>query len=266
MPTDSHKNKKTKLVRTSTVLPSSWDFVRPSIQLVRQNIDTMLWLAIIPSGLSVLAGALFNRIVTKQTAGLGDSPTTAQTATAIQNIVHDIVTTQIGLLALGVIALAFLWTILAFPATIELMARAVQGKQTDVFSCLRAGFRKFWRIYAVSILATVIIAFGLLLFIVPGILLMRRYILAPYYLVDRNLPVFQALRTAAAESKPFGGYVLGTFGVFLFFNLLSSACNALPVIGLLLGPAVSFIYYFGFALRYKTITEAQKSLVVATEK
>jgi uncharacterized membrane protein len=139
----------------------------------------------------------------------------------------------------------------------------VSGKSADVFSCLREGWHYFWRVYASAILFIVLFAGGLMLFILPGIYVLQRYLLAPFYVVDRDLGIREAFKTSARESAPFSAYIWGLLGVLLAITFISSAFASLPVIGSLVSLAITYTYFFGPALRYKSISTAATGLPAA---
>jgi hypothetical protein len=67
----------------------------------------------------------------------------------------------------------------------------------------------------------VMVALGLVLLIVPGIILIARLALAPYYLIDQNLSIKESLVTAWKNSE---GHVTKTWGVIaveLLFAILA---------------------------------------------
>jgi uncharacterized membrane protein len=139
------------------------------------------------------------------------------------------------------------------------MLRATAGKPADIKSSLLGGFGYFWRTFGITICIFLTVSLGLLLFIVPGFIFARRYILAPYYGMDKNVGVFEAMRLSAADSKHYKGYIWGTIGVFVAFAIIGSFVSTIPLIGVVLSLIASYIYYFGFALRYQSIKAASAS-------
>jgi len=79
------------------------------------------------------------------------------------------------------------------------------------------------------------------LLIVPFFFAMRRYILAPYYMIDRGTGIRESLRQSAQDSKKFSGPLWGLVGV----NLLSQII-----------PIADILYMCAPAIRYKEVTDA----------
>jgi uncharacterized membrane protein len=252
--------------KTKIVLPGSWDLVRPSTRLVRDNLDTLLWLVILPSVVGLLANQLLANIVKRFSALLGEKPTDSQMEVAFRGLAHDLTQTTPGRVAVLLFVISLLWTVLVYPATVAFMVKASRGEHADVFSSIRAGWKYFWRVYALAILTAVIVMLGLILFIVPGLIFLRRYFLAPYYLVDRDLTIREAMKQSARESKLFTGYVWGVIGVILAFAVMSSLANTVKYVGPIVGLAIVYLYFFGPVLRYRTIAEATGHVSKASKK
>jgi hypothetical protein len=255
-----------KGTNAGTHLPGSWKFLLPSMQLVRQNFDTLLWLLILPSVINLLANQLIARYIQNFAESLGDHPTNHQITIAFHGLTHDLSKTAGGQTALVLMAISAIWTFLAFPALVVCMTRVVNGKDADVFSCLRDGLYKFWRIYGAVLMFFVLLVGGLVLFILPGLFVLRRYLLAPLYLADQDVTIRQAFILSGRESAPFAPYIWGLIGVEIAIAFISSSSAAIPLIGSLLSLAVTYSYFFGPALRYKSITEAAAGPLQASKE
>jgi uncharacterized membrane protein len=103
---------------------------------------------------------------------------------------------------------------------------------------------------------SLIIGVGFLLLIVPGLFLLRRYILAPYFLVDKELSINEALNQSAAFSKKYSGAVWGLIGVTILISLL----GIIPVLGGIASAILGIAYYCAPALRYKEVTTGVPSV------
>lgn len=126
--------------------------------------------------------------------------------------------------------------------------RSAKGESTTYSSSLRFALRYFWRFLGLSVLLTLMTLVGLVLLIVPGIIVLRRYFLAPYYLYDREVGIFEAMRLSAAESTKVGG-VLGIVGVFVLIGVL----NLVPWVGWIAAFVLNVLYACAPALRYVEI-------------
>lgn len=107
--------------------------------------------------------------------------------------------------------------------------------------------KKFgWRIVLLSIAITFLIILGLLALIVPGLIFIRRYYLAPYALIDKDLSVGEAMKESARLSKPFSGSVWGIIGV----TILLSLPGVIPIFGWLISFVLGVLYTAAPAMRY----------------
>jgi len=137
---------------------------------------------------------------------------------------------------------------------------AAEGKPLD-FQDLWLSVKKYWLrllgLYALFSLLVVVFAwlffFGLLLFVVGAILtliigfmVISRYILAPYVIIDQNAGIADALRISATLSTRKPGAIWGVIGVMFLISLAS----IIPYIGGLLSFALGCLYSMALAMRY----------------
>lgn len=209
--------------------PSAFALFKPSIDAVLVNIWTFLALFLLP-----IAGVVL--------AAIGVGAISAADGGSVAAL-------MIGLL-IGAVVVAVLVVSPAMPY-VQLMS--VQGKQVSIEEALRAGLSKFWRFYGLTLLTGLIIFGGFLLLVVPGLFMIRRYILAPYYLFDRDLGVLDAMKQSAAESKRFSGAVWGLIGVIF----LIGATSIVPLL-FLVTAALQVAYYCAPAVRYIQVRKAGK--------
>ncbi|HEX8182344.1 MAG TPA: hypothetical protein VF575_01965 [Candidatus Saccharimonadales bacterium] len=153
-----------------------------------------------------------------------------------------------------------LWTILAYPGLLKLQLKAVRGEQPDAVECLKQGLPRLVPFIMTTVLVAILLVFGLIAFIIPGLILLRGFYLSMYYVVDRNLGPVDALKQSYNDSKPHAGYIWGLIGVALIIAFLSSGLDEIPVVGYVLSLAFGYIYSFAPAIRYNEITSAAPEL------
>jgi hypothetical protein len=214
--------------REAATLSGSWQLLKPSIDLIRENIDTVIIIIVIPS-LIIELGLILS----------GNGSTTAAAHAGV----------GIPIAIVGV-ALA----IVNLPVTCYLQLKAASRKKPGLSECYRRGYRFFWRVIAVNLLVDAIVVVGLLLLIVPGLLLLRRYYLSQYYIVDRDMGVIEAMKCSANETKSLSIYIWGMLGVILVLSVCGLAASSLfgfiPGLGIIISVIISVLYTFGPALRY----------------
>ncbi len=112
----------------------------------------------------------------------------------------------------------------------------------------------FWRYLGVSIVYGFIVFFGLMLFVVPGIIWGLRYRLVWYLILDKRLSVSEAFKESSVMTY---GYKKDIFLISMLLVLINF-CGALFFgIGLLVTIPLSWITS---ALVYKTILEARSTI------
>lgn len=224
----------------------------PSIRLIGKYFEPLLWLLIIPVLISGLGTQLLINV-------LPHTPTDTwpELKAALQQAFHA----SGGQTGLWLIALGYVWMFVTYPATIVLAHRAVRGEPADSLLCLRLSRHYFVRLYIVTIVTTLAIVAGLILFIIPGLFLLRRYILIPYELVATDSRPTEALQRIGPRTKPYRIYIWGLLAVIVIISLVASGLGQVPLFGFALSIAVNYLYFFAPALRYREIYEANPDAV-----
>lgn len=214
---------------TRTDLTRSWIHFRDSILLVRQYVEPVILIGLLPTLLFQLGTFL--------------APTRAA-------------------LGGGICVAAALWLLFSMPALVCLELRAARHEPAPTAELYRQGLPFLVRIVVVTALTGIIAAVGFILLIVPGLIFIRRYILAPYYIVDKNMSVLNAMRESAKESKPVARYVWGSIGVLVATSILAALIgitfSSPPGVGQILTSIVSLLSLFVLPLRYIEVRRAHK--------
>lgn len=132
-----------------------------------------------------------------------------------------------------------------------LMLRAAQG-QKPTFSDIWLEFRQKWlwlRLIALQVFMTILIVVGLLLLIIPGVILMWRFFLAPYILIDKDKPIAEALHESWRMTK---GHAWAIYSVIIVLLVLGLT-GIVPLVGGLIAAVLTAIYSVAPALRYEEI-------------
>ena len=106
-----------------------------------------------------------------------------------------------------------------------------------------------WRLIGLDVLVALYIIAGLILLIIPGLIMIRRYFLAPYVMIDKNCGIKEAMEHSAAISKPYSGSIWGIIGVMILIGLV----GVVPLIGWLASLLLGMFYIVAPALRYQQL-------------
>jgi hypothetical protein len=220
---------------TSTTLTPSWSLVPKNFQLLRPRIEQIVTILLLPILAISLGSILMPAHSTHFTIGW------------------------------VVIVIGFLWWLVNIAATYYLQVSAAKNKIISTADLYRKSWRYFGRLIGFTIIFGIMLIVGFILLIVPGLIVLRRYILTSYYIVDKDLPIRQAMKLSAAQTKPVQGYLWGTLGVYLVLSLTASIFSlifvfipgATVIITTLLVP----FYYFLLVLRYTEISDNSKITV-----
>lgn len=218
---------------------AAWSLLRPSFELLRQNFEQVAYLSFLPSFITSLGLALLNRFLDR-------------TLVQGQPFVIAGIQEQLGFI---VVLIGIVWSLVSFPAFVYLALKVSDNESPGIGECYRKGLHYFWRIVALNLLVGILTIAGFMLFIIPGIIMVRRYFLANYYLIGKDLNVKQALLASAKNSKQFAPAIWGVIGVAAFFGVVVALfVGMIPVLGPLLSILASYPYIFAPVLRYRELT------------
>ncbi len=226
-----------------TKLPSAFSLFNPSWEAVQRSLPVFGILYLLPL-VTALSGA-FNRPQGsgKQATIVSDGLFGGWSPLAIGTVVGTgLIVLLIGLV-IGIIIQAMLQV-----AEFE----AAEGKKLEFGQVWQRSKPLILRLFGLSLLTGLIIVGGFILLIVPGLIFLRRYFLAPYFLIDKNLSITGALKESAKASKPYAGAIWGLIGV----GILLSLTSIIPVVGGLVSFVLGAAYSVAPALRYGEIKKA----------
>jgi hypothetical protein len=221
-----------------TSLTPSWDLAGQSVRLVRSHFTPFMYLILLPGLLYSLGGLLMGEFITPEGQFVPES-------------IHPT----------GVIVtlVAMVWMLVNLGPSTHLKLDASRHKPKLIREYYRSGLPDTLKLVALYFLMGLAILIGLLAFIIPGIIALRAFILAPYFMVDNKLSVLQSLKTAARGTKPFSSAVWGVIGVQIAVTFTAAFLGTIPILGMILSLALSYSIAFILALRYQTIQAAQST-------
>jgi uncharacterized membrane protein len=126
---------------------------------------------------------------------------------------------------------------------------AVEGRHLDFQNLWKVVKELGLRLLGLYIVTAVIIIVGLFLLIVPGLIFIRRYFLAPYVMIDKKVSITEALSQSAVMTKLNSGAIWGVIGVTILIGLI----GIIPFIGSLIAFIVACLYSLAPAMRYQQL-------------
>ena len=156
------------------------------------------------------------------------------------------------------IGYSIVWTLFALivGTAIQMMTqdaqlKAAEGKKVALSEHWQV-VKKIWPKLALTYIAFgLILLVGFILLIIPGLFALRRYMFAPYVMLDAHgkIGVKEALDKSAELGLQNTGAVWGLIGV----SFLISLCGIVPVIGSLASFVLGALYSIAPALRYQQL-------------
>ena len=154
------------------------------------------------------------------------------------------------------IGFSIIWFLLAVVggtiAQLMVLVASFQGsehKALDFRELWQAVRKMGWRLIGLYLLVTLYVVVGFILLIIPGLIMLRRYYLAPYVMIDKNCGIKEAMERSAAISKPYSGSIWGIIGVMILIGLV----GIVPLIGWLASLLLGMFYVVAPALRYQQL-------------
>lgn len=216
-------------------LTPSWSLVRPSIDLLKANIWQFLYLSFLPGLLLSVGFVIMGR----------SNPEAVATVSSGRQVAGTILAVVAGL-----------WALLTYPGYVMMQLRAIRNQQVSIMENFKYGLGRLLPLIAMLVVLCVAILGGFMLLIVPGLLLLRGFYLAPYYLVERKLGPIAALKQSYQDSRPVTAWIWGLLGVIFCFGIVSGVLSAIPVIGAILSAAIGSLYSFAVPIRYTEVSAA----------
>jgi hypothetical protein len=219
---------------TKATLKSPLDLFKESSEAVKRNLSLFIFLNAVTIlgtawdlGLSIRdksTGSNWWQVVTHTFTGSSSDPSVNVWLTAI--------------FILGGIILYLMAAILA--------VRAAQHKHVN-FSDIWETFKDKWlKILGTEILVAILVIAGCILFIVPGLYILGRLIIAPAMVIDQDIGVNDALNKSWDYTK---GHAWPVFVAF-FFGALLSLPSIIPFIGPIIATVLAIAYSLAIPIRY----------------
>ncbi|MEO8785385.1 MAG: hypothetical protein ABI221_03790 [Candidatus Saccharimonadales bacterium] len=106
----------------------------------------------------------------------------------------------------------------------------------------------YLKMLGLMFLEGIIIIIGVLLLVVPFFFVLPRIILAPYYLIDKNLGIMESLSASWNDTKGHSGKIWGIIGAIIVMIL-----PILTIVGIIATIYLLVMYSVAFALAYRFI-------------
>lgn len=212
-------------------LPGAFSLFWPSKDAVMSNFPTLLFLWFIPTLFLSTALPVFDN----------SHPASRHNFSLIY---HG---TQLNGVAVGLfsLAMAILWLYIA-PALTYAQIQSTRDKKVRLSEAFKQTKDVVIRYFLSTVLVGLIVVGGLLLFIVPGVLWFKKYFFTQYYVVDKKMPVRQALRASAQTTA---GQAYSIYGIVLVSAVFSLSA-LIPITGRLISLILGFLYSCAIAIRY----------------
>jgi hypothetical protein len=155
-----------------------------------------------------------------------------------------------------IVGFSLLWLVFTLIAgtIVQVMCQQAQleaseNKPLDFIKLWKVTKLMGWKMFKLYLVMALYIAVGLVLFIIPGLIMIRRYFFAPYVMLEQNCSVKEAMERSEAIGKHYPSAVWGVIGVMGVIGII----NAFPFIGWMLSFVAGLFYCIAPALRYQQL-------------
>lgn len=209
---------------SSQEVPSAFSLFKPSWEGLKLNLLELIVIYAVPSAILALLFLVGASMASSSGSG------------------------AVVLIGLGVLA-ALVYATLLGPAIIHIQLKSARMEKATYESAWATSKKFWWRFLLLSIAVGFVIAIGLLLLIVPGIIFIRRYFLSQYALIDQDLDVGDSMRASNELSRGRSMAVFGILGV----DILIGIPSFIPIIGQIITFLLQIGYFCAPAIRYQQL-------------
>lgn len=225
---------------------SAIDLYKVSVDLIKKHANYFIVLSVIPALLSSLLS------IKNDDSGM------ASVGPYNLNLSTNRVSAALGVGFILALLLLLAFVVVSIMAQV-LYLRAAQNQKYDYSSLFAESKKIFFRYLGVSIVSALAFIGGLILFIIPGIIALRRYILAPFVLIDKNMGVLDSMSESARITKEYSKSVYALLGVTLVLAIVSTIFSeSFGAVGILIGAFIALGYSFAPAIRYVELKKLSK--------
>lgn len=222
---------------TIVELPSAWALLKPSWKLTLLNWQTFVYLIFLP--LTMLSAAV--------------------------TFAHSKSNHQFFFVLGWIVLVATLGLLLVtMPALSYARLQTVRKRKVSYSEALTKGISTFLPWWSIEIMLVVLVGGGSLLVLIPGVYMLKRYVLARYIVVDKNVKALEAMQESAQLSTTYGSAMWSTavllFAVPIAFILIPGFLGPVILIGMFLWNMS------GTALRYEQIVRKEVKKIAPKEK
>ncbi|MDQ5886479.1 MAG: hypothetical protein QG628_876 [Patescibacteria group bacterium] len=155
----------------------------------------------------------------------------------------------------GVFTVALIASIVLYTMSIKLQLSVAQGKKPTMKALWEFARDNTFKLIGLGIILSVVITVGLIAFIIPGLIFIRRYVLSPYVLADKKIGILESMKQSAELSKPYSGAIWGVIGVSILLSLVS----VFGAVGTIISAILAVLYSVAPALRYEELKKLSKT-------
>jgi uncharacterized membrane protein len=129
--------------------------------------------------------------------------------------------------------------------------KAVRGEPFELKDMFAVFQKNYWNAVAANVVVGLIIGFGIVMLIVPGIIFSIRLAFVPYLVIDREMELTEALNKSWQMTKGYGGQIF-LMAIISFFVII------LGLLALIFGVIISAVWIStAFATMYQAVVEKE---------
>lgn len=149
----------------------------------------------------------------------------------------------------GIFTVALIVSIVLYTMSIKLQLSVARGNKPTMNALWEFARDNTFKMIGLGIVVSAVVVLGLIAFIVPGLIFIRRYVLSPYVMADKKLGIFESMKQSADLTKPYSGAVWAVIGV----SVLISFISVFGFVGSITSAILAVCYSVAPAFRYEEL-------------
>lgn len=218
--------------------PSAFSLFKPSWEGLKQNLTELIVIWIVPTiAFAVLA-------LISESAFNNSNDGTGALFAALAAVV-------------GIFYVAFIG-----PAVVHIQLKSSLMEKATYDSAWETSKKYWWRFILLAIMVGVTVLVGFILFIVPGIIFLKRYFLSHYALIDQDLGLTESMHKSNELSRNRSMSIYGVIGVDILINIP----QIIPVLGYIVTFVLQIAYFCAPAIRYQQLKGVKPAPAAASAR
>lgn len=149
------------------------------------------------------------------------------------------------------LALLIIWAVILLAAFTKYALQTAKGQEISLRQALSVGYQKALGYVGLMIVTAAIVLGGLVLLIIPGLIFMYWFLLAPYIYIDQDVSITEAMRQSKKIATTQPAEIVGVMSL----GIALSMGSVVPLLGFFYSIIFNVVWYVAWSYRYLSAQE-----------